>query len=314
MIDNFRPGTMEKLGIDYNTLKDINHRIICASGTAFGTKGPWIHRPAFDPIIQAMTGLLSLTGEPGEASMPVGVPIADLATGISITHGVLAALYDRERNGRGRQVEVTMLGATLALLTFDAAGYLLSGELPEPRGRTNMAVQPYGVFETKNGSIVIAAHRSFDRICKALGCEEMIDDDRFNTLEGRVVNRKELVPIIKPILKTKTSEEWEKILEAADVPCCSANTLDKAISHPQVKELGMVAEFDYVLGGKIRAVGNPIKISDTPKDTRDKFISPPMPGQNTREILTRLLSYGPDKINSLITDGVIGEWVRDRQE
>jgi CoA:oxalate CoA-transferase len=308
VVDNFRPGTMEKLSIDYVTLKEINPGIICASGTAFGTTGPWSRHPAFDPIIQALTGLMSLTGEPGEAPVPVGVPIADLATGISVAHGVLAALYGRERDGKGRRVEVTMVGATLALLMFDASGYLLSGKLPEARGRNNMPVQPYGVFETKDGSIVVAAHRSFDRFCKALGCMELVDDSRFDTLNGRVLNRKALTSIIAPILKTKTSREWTKRLEATDVPCCTVNTLENTFSHPQIRESDMIAEFDYVLGGSVRVVGNPVKISDTPPDTKKQFISPPMPGQNTREILTRLLGYGPDQISSLITEGAIGEW------
>jgi len=312
VVDNFRPGTMNKLSIDYETLKKINPRIICASATAFGTKGAWSHRPAFDSIIQAMAGAISLTGEPGETPMLTGVPIADLSTGIFVAHGILGALYARGQNGIGRQVEVTMIGSALALLMYDAAGYLLTGALPEPRGRTNMPVQPYGIFETKDGSIVIAAQRSFENFCRVLGCEELADDPKFNTLNKRVLNRKTLVSIITPILKTKTSDQWAKLLEEADVPCSLINTFDKTFSYPQVKELDLIAEYDYVLGGKIQAVGSPIKISDTPPDARKKFTSPPMPGQHTREILTRLLTYSPERIESLINEGVIDEWVPDK--
>jgi len=308
VVDNFRPGTLEKLSIDYQTLKEINPGIICASATAFGTKGPWAHRPAFDSVIQAMTGLISLTGEPGEAPMLGGSPFSDMGAGISTAHGILAALFARERDGMGRQVEVTMLGSTLSLLMFDSAGYLQKGVLPEPKGRTNHPVQPYGIFETKDGSIVIAAQRSFDKLCRVLGCQELADDQRFNTIYGRAVNRKPLVSIITPIFKTKTSDEWAKLLEDADIPCSPVNTFDKTFSHPQIKEEELIAEHDYVLGGKIKTVANPIKISDTPGDVRKSYTSPPMPGQHTREILTRLLTYSTERINALLTEGVLEEW------
>ena len=308
VVDNFRPATLKKLSIDYQTLKEVNPGIICASGSGFGAKGSWSHRPSFDPVIQALTGVMSLTGEPGEAPMVTGPPIADLGTGISIAHGVLAALYARERDGMGRQIEISMIGSTLSLLLFDSAGYLLTGVLPEPRGRTNHPVQPYGLFETKDGSMVIAGHRNFDNFCRALGCEELAEDRRFNTLNGRVVNRKELVSIIKPVFKTKTSDEWATLLEEADVPFSPANTFDKTFSHPQVKEQGIIAEYDYVLGGKIKTVGNPINISSTPSDVRNNFISAPMPGQHTRELLTRILGYTPEKIDTMITGGIIAEW------
>ena len=308
VVDNFRPGTLEKLSIDYKTLKQINPRIICASGTAFGTKGPWSHRPAFDPIIQAMTGLISITGEPGEAPVMNGAPFADLCTGVSTAHGVLAALFARERDGKGRQVEVTMVGSMSSLLLFDSAGYLLTGVLPEPKGRTNHPVQPYGIFETRDGSIVIAAQRSFDKLCSVLGLKELADDPRFNTINGRVINRKALVAIITPKFKTKTSSQWATLLEDADVPCSPVNTFDKTFSHPQIKAEEIVAEFDYVLGGKIKTVANPIKISDTPPSVRKKYVSPPMPGQHTREILTGLLTYSPESIDRLIAEGVLEEW------
>jgi formyl-CoA transferase len=171
-----------------------------------------------------------------------------------------------------------------------------------------MPVQPYGIFETKDSSIVIAAQRSFEKFCRVLEREELIADARFITLNKRVINRKALVSIVAPILKTRTSAEWATLFEAADIPCAMVNTFDKTFSHPQVINQELLAEHDYVLGGKIKAVGSPIRISDTPRDVREKFLSPPMPGQHTREILTRLLQYSPEKIERLTSKGVIDAW------
>ena len=306
--DNFRPGILERLAIDYDTLKKINPSIISASSTVFGTTGPWKNRPAYDAVLQAMTGMISLNGEPGGPPMITGTCIADISAGISAAHGIMAALFAREKTGLGQKVEVSMLESCLSLMVFDAAGYLIKGILPEPRGRNNMIVSPYGIYEAKDGYIMIAAHRSFEKFCRAIAYEELLDDPRFPTMADRCSNVMALNAAVETRIKTKTIAEWEEIFEAADVPCSPVNTLDKTFSHPQVLERDIIAEYDFVLGGKAKTIGNPIKLSNTPPDLRKTYHSPPMPGQHTREVLSEVLNYSTDVIDALADDGVTEEW------
>jgi len=307
VFDNFRPGVLNRLGADYDTLKKVNARIISCSTTGFGATGPLSRQPAFDGVLQALSGWMSLTGEPGDGPMPVGMGIADLSSGIYAAHGILAALYARDRTGLGQRVETSMLATTLAFLLFDAAGYLLNGRVPEQRGRTNFPYGIYGTFQTKDDYIAVAGHRDFETLCRLFGHEDLIKDSRFDTFEKRIKNVKALVAIVKPFFQTKTTDEWLKLLQEEDVPCAPVNTLDKTFSHPQVLEQDMIATFDYVLGGQMRGIGNPIKMSATPAEKRGEFFSPPKPGQHTREILNRLLNYPSEKIETLTKEKVIQE-------
>jgi crotonobetainyl-CoA:carnitine CoA-transferase CaiB-like acyl-CoA transferase len=309
VFDNFRPGILERLAIDYVTLKKINPKIISASSTAYGTTGPWKDRPAYDAVLQAVTGMTSLNGEPDGPPMITGTCVADISSGISSAHGILAALYAREKTGVGQKVEVSMLESCLSLLVFDSAGYLVKGVLPEPRGRNNMVVAPYGMYRAGDGYIMIAAHRSFEKLCEALDCMELLDDPRFRTMKDRCENAKILNAAIEDHVRTKSIAEWEAIFESADIPFSPVNTMDKTFSHPQVLERDIVAEFDFVLGGKVKTVGNPIKMSDTPPDVRKTFTSPPMPAQHSREVMSEVLGYSSDKIDGLIAEGVTEQWI-----
>ena len=308
VFDNFRPGILERLAIDYDSLKRVNPKIISASSTAYGATGPWKNRPAYDAVLQAMTGMISLNGEPGGPPVVTGACIADISAGISAAHGIMAALYAREKTGLGQKVEVSMLESCLSLMVFDAAGYLIKGILPEPRGRNNMIVSPYGIYQAKDGYIMIAAHRSFDKFCRAIAYEQLLDDPRFRTMADRCSNAKALNSMVEARLKTRTIAEWEALFQAADVPCSPVNTLDKTFSHPQVLERDIVVEYDFVLGGKAKTIGNPIKLSNTPPDLRKTFRSPPMPGQHTRQVLSEILHYAEDAIDALTRDGVTEEW------
>ena len=307
VFDNFRPGAMTRLGADYDTLKEINPRIISCSTTGFGSTGPMSQQPAFDGVLQAMSGWMSLNGIPGEGPMPVGMALADLSSGIYAAHGILAALYARDRTGVGQRVETSLLATTLAFQLFDAAGYLLLGKLPEQRGRTNFPYGIYGTFKTKDDYIMVAGHRSFETICRLIGRVDLIRDPRFDTFEKRLKNGKELVSVVGPMFRNKTTDEWLELLQKEDVPCSPVNTLDKTFSDPQVLDQQMVATFDYVLGGKMKAIGNPIKMSATPEETRNKFFTPPLLGQHTTEILTRLLDYPREKIETLKRKEIILE-------
>lgn len=307
VFDNFRPGAINRLGVDYETLKEINPRIISCSTTAFGFTGPMSRQPAFDGVLQALSGWMSLNGIPGEGPMPVGMALADLSSGIYAAHGILAALYARDRTGVGQRVETSLLSTTLAFLLFDAAGYLLTGVLPEQRGRTNFPYGIYGTFKTKDNYIMIAGHRKYEEICRLIDREDLIEDARFDTFDKRLKNTKELVSIVEPYFEAETTAHWVKVLKAKDVPCAAVNTLDQTFSNPQVIDQEMIATFDYVLGGKFRGIGNPIKMSATPAEMKTKFFSPPLPGQHTREIITQLLNYPSEKLDALIKESVIQE-------
>ncbi len=307
VFDNFRPGVINRLGVDYETLKKINPRIISCSTTSFGSTGPMSRQPAFDGVLQALSGWMSLNGTPGEGPMPVGMALADLSSGIYAAHGILAALYARDRTGVGQRVETSMLSTTLAFLLFDAAGYLLKGILPEQRGRTNFPYGIYGTFKTKDSYIMIAGHRRFEVICRLIGREDLIKDPRFDTYNNRLKNSKELVSSVKPYFEAETNAHWLEVLKAEDVPCAAVNTLDQTFSNPQVIDQEMIATFDFVLGGRFKGIGNPIKMSATPAEMKSKFFSPPIPGQHTREIITRLLNYPSEKIEALIREKVIQE-------
>lgn len=308
--DNFRPGVMERLGLGYEALAEINPRIIACSVTGFGATGPWSGRPAFDMVAQGMSGMISLTGEPDGAPVPVGFALTDLMAGINAAHGILAALYARERTGRGQKVEVSLLASSVGLLSYDVAGYLVRGIQQERRGRFNHTVSPYGVFTTSDGYIALSAHRSYERFCRAIGREDLLADPRFTTLADRVAHRKEMGAILEAHFQTQTTEHWLTVLEQADVPCGPVNSLDQVFSHPQVQAQDMVVEFDYVLGGRVRAVGNPIKLSGTPPEERRRAFSAPLLGQHTAEVLGALLGYSRERLEDLARRGVIGDGSR----
>lgn len=307
VFDNFRPGVIDRLGIDYETLKNINPKIISCSTTAFGSTGPMSQQPGFDGVLQAMSGWMSLNGIPGEGPMPVGMALADLSSGIYAAHGILAALYARSQTGIGQRVETSLLATTLAFQLFDAAGYLINGRHPEQRGRTNFPYGIYGTFKTKDHYIMVAGHRSFETICRLTGREDLILDPRFDTFENRLIHTKELVGIIEPLFQSRTTAEWLGLLKAEDVPCSPVNTLKETFSDPQVLAQDMVATIDYALGGQMKGIGNPIKMSATPPEVRKRYISPPLHGQHTREILNGMLNYTPEKIETLKEQNVIKE-------
>ena len=305
VLDNFRTGAVEGLGIDYATLSRINPRIICCSITAFGPTGPYRDRPGFDLTAQALGGMMSLTGEPGRPPVRAGLPIADLAAGMFAAHGILAALYAREHTGKGQKVDTSLLEAQVALTSYEASGYFVTGEVPTPIGSGHRMMHPYRAYKTKDDYVVVAAMYAFDKLCRALGREDLARDPRFNSLSNRFEHSKEQDSLLEQIFSTKTTQEWLKILSEGDVPCAPVNTLDKVFSHPQVLDRDMLVTIEHVLGGEIKVVGNPIKMSATPPAARKRFDSPPILGQHTQEILTNLLGYSEEKVEELRREGII---------
>ena len=305
VFDNFRPGVLERLKIDYNTLKEFNPGIICCSISGYGSTGPYRNRPAYDLVAQAMSGVMSITGEPGRPPVRSGIAIADQGAGMFAAHGILAALYARERTGVGGKVETSLLEATIALLAYEASYYFISGLVPGPVSSSGHRTQvPYQTFKTRDNYIASAAINRFPALCKALDREDLAEDPRFS--ESQIIeHREELSPILQEVFLTKDTSEWLELLTEADVPCGPVNTLDKALSDPQVLARDMVVSIDHTLGGQIKQTGNPIKMSATPPEVKHKFLSPPTLGEHTDEVLSQLLGYSPEKINRLRQQKVI---------
>jgi len=304
VLDNFRPGVLERLRISYDTLKEVNPRIICCSISGFGSSGPYRDRPAYDLVVQAIGGAMSITGEPGRPPVRSGIAIGDQGAGMFAAHGVLAALYAREKTGVGERVETSLLEAMIALLAYEAGYYLLSGLVPGPVGSGHRTLPAYQAFQTSDGYVAVAAVSRLPALYKALGREELTEDPRF---VGRKLaeNRDELIAIFQEVFLTKSTNEWLELLMAEDVPCGPVNTLDRALSDPQVLARDMVVNINHTLGGQIKQTGNPIKMSTTPPDVRHEFLSPPTLGEHTTEVLSQLLGYSSEKIDQLRQEKIV---------
>jgi crotonobetainyl-CoA:carnitine CoA-transferase CaiB-like acyl-CoA transferase len=297
VIDNFRPGVVKKLGVDYDTLKKINPRIICCSISGYGQTGPLNDRPAFDLIIQARGGIMSYTGEPGQMPARMGAPMGDLAGGLFAANGIMAALYQREHTGQGQFIDISLLDCQISLLTYRGQYYFVGDEIAKPVGSGHTSIHPIGAFKTKTFDIVIDCNtqKIFAKLCETIGAPEMAEDPKFNSRENRLKNKEELYNILENTFLTKTGEEWLELLDRR-IAISPINTIDKALSDPQVLSRNMVAEADYGDGNTIKILGNPIKMSGSGEDV---FKAPPRLGEDTKRILTDLLSYSPEQIEKL---------------
>src|SRR5450756_734335 len=304
VVDNFRPGVLERLQIDYATLSRINPRIIHCSVPGFGTEGAYKNYPAFDIIIQAISGHMAITGEPGRPPARVGIPLADLSGGIFSCKGILAALFDRERTGKGRRVELSMFDSMLALLGYMGTMWLTNGELPQPPGSAHDYTVPWQAFEAKEGYVVIATRQEvfWHKLCGVLEDPVLAEDPRFATNALRVENRAVLVPQLECIFRTRTVADWLERLRAAEVPAAPVNNLDGAFAEPPVAEREMIVEYDHPDVGKVRLPGNPIKMSGM-----TGTISKPAPqlAQHTDAVLERLLGLSAERVTGLRKAGAI---------
>lgn len=305
VFDNYRPDVAERLKIDYETLRRINPRIICCSITGFGTTGPYRDRPAYDLTIQALSGAMSITGEAGRPPVRNGVATGDLSGGMFAAQGILAALYARERTGLGQKIDIALLATQIALLSYEASCYFVSGEVPGPVGAGHRTIYPYDAFRCQDDYIVVAAMDRFDKLCQVLGREDLARDPRFQSTTALLEHKAELEPVLKEIFLTKHAKEWLRLLVAGDVPCAPINDFDQVFADPQVLELEMVTSIDHVLGGQVRVLGNPIRMSATPPETRRRYLSPPVTGQHTDEVLGQILGYSPARIEELRQNGVV---------
>src|SRR5580698_8679394 len=303
LVENYRPAVKHRLGIDYETLRAINPRLVYASISGFGQDGPYRERPGFDQIAQGMGGLMSITGLPGQGPVRAGVAIADLTAGVFCAMGILLALIEREESGVGQWVQSSLLAAQIAMLDFQAARWLISGEVPEQAGNNHPTSIPTGVFATADGHINIAASGGeiFARLCKALDAEQLANDPAFVDGRARSRNRDRLNHTIEEITRTRTSAEWIDLLNRAGVPCGPIYRIDEVFADPQVRHLGIARAIESPRHGQQTLLGKAVELSRTPWSLR---MPTPDKGEHTDAVLSAL-GYSTTEIASLRARGVV---------
>jgi crotonobetainyl-CoA:carnitine CoA-transferase CaiB-like acyl-CoA transferase len=297
VVENYRPDVKFRLGVDYESLKAINPRIVYASISGFGQDGPYRDRPGFDQIAQGMGGLMSITGEPGRGPMRVGIPVADLTAGIFAAMGILIALLEREQSGEGQWVKSSLLGAQISMLDFQAARWTIAKEVPGQAGNNHPTSIPTGVFATADGHINIAAAGDdiYRRLCKALGAEHLITDPLFATGQARSDNRDQLNETIEAITRGRTSAEWIEALNKASVPSGPIYRMNEVFADPQVKHLNITRTVPQTVLGDVEVIGQAIELSRTPWSVRS---AAPELGEHTDAVLAEL-GYSADEIAAL---------------
>ncbi|MBI4285785.1 MAG: CoA transferase [Chloroflexi bacterium] len=296
---NLRPEPIHNVGADYETVRKINPRIIGCYLTGYGLSGPYRDRPSFDIGGLAMSGMMSVTGEPGGPPLKPGAPIGDITTGILGALGVCAALTQRERTGQGQLVDISLLDSCLSTLVYEFTYYFCSGMVPRAAGSGHLSLVPYNAYNTKDGWLVIGP--SWPRLARVLDLEWMIDDPRFATQQARLQNKAEFDRIIQEKLMAAPAEDWLELFYVEDIAAAPVNTLDKVVNDPQVHHRNMVFELEHSLGERIKLIGNPVKMPDSIDDT--DYLPPPTLGQHNYEVLGNLLGYPKEKIESLLAEG-----------
>ena len=303
LVENFRPGTMEKLGLGYEVLKEMNSRLIYASSTGYGQTGPYSQRPAYDAVVQAMGGIMSITGQADGVPTRVGTSIGDIAAGLFCAIGILAALQERARSGLGQMVDVAMLDCQVAILENAISRFEFTGEIPRPIGNRHPSIVPFETFNTLSDPIMVAAGN--DRLWATL-CELMeLDiacDPRYATNPQRNEHYAELRPILAEKFMTKTAEEWQPMFDKAGIPSGPINTVDKVVKNEQVVAREMILEVEHPVAGTTRVPGIPIKLSRTPGEIR---MAAPVLGADTEKLLNQYLGLTSDQVAELREKQVI---------
>jgi formyl-CoA transferase len=287
VVENFRPDVKDRLGLDYETLKKRNPKIILASISGFGQDGPYAKRPGFDQIAQGMGGLMSITGAPGEGPMRVGIPVADLTAGLFCAMGIQTALIEREKSGLGQWVNTSLLQAQIFMLDFQAARWLSEKNVAGQAGNNHPTSVPTGVFKTTDGSInlAVAGETIWKRFVEAIDKKEWLDKDEFKGAKERLENRDYLNDLIEEVTVKKSSNEWVEKLEKVGVPCGPINSIDKVFDDPQVKHLGIAQSIETIPFGKTELVGQPFNLSRSPSYLKQR---PPEKGEHNKDVLSDL--------------------------
>jgi formyl-CoA transferase len=304
IIENFRPGTMERLGLGEKGLRALNPRLIYASLTGFGADGPMSDWPGYDLIVQAWGGLMSITGAPDGEPVKVGVAIIDLVAGLMLGKAITAALYAREKVGVGQRIDTSLLEAEVASLINVGSNYLVGGTIPTRWGNAHPNIVPYQHFKTADGYLVIgvASEVIWKRFCAAAGCEELSRDPRFVNNAKRVEHRAELLALLAEMFLQRDNETWFKLLTEAEVPCAPVQTIDQVFQAPQVLHRDMLMEIDHPTAGKVRMAGIPVKFSETPAAVRKP---PPLLGEHNEEVLKNWLGMSAAAIDELKKEKIL---------
>jgi crotonobetainyl-CoA:carnitine CoA-transferase CaiB-like acyl-CoA transferase len=308
VLENFKVGGLAAYGLDYDSLKRINPRLIYCSITGFGQTGPYAARPGYDFLVQGMGGLMSITGraagEAGAGPQKAGVAVADILTGLYAATGILAALVHRERTGVGQHIDLSLLDVQVASLANQAMNYLVGGTVPQRLGNAHPNIVPYQDFPTSDGFMIIAAGNDtqFTRLCEAMDLPELAADPRFAANKDRVVNRTMLIALLSAVTATRATAQWVDALELAGVPCGPINAIDAVFADPQVQSRGMRIEMPHPVSGSVSLVANPLRLSETPVTYRT---APPTLGAQTHAVLAGRLGMSDDEIERLRATGVI---------
>jgi crotonobetainyl-CoA:carnitine CoA-transferase CaiB-like acyl-CoA transferase len=309
LVENYKVGGLAKYGLDWDSLREVNPRLVYCSITGFGQDGPYAGRAGYDFIVQGMGGLMSVTGEPdgapGGGPQKVGVAVADLFTGMYATVAVLAALTFRDRTGQGQRIDLSLLDAQVAMLANQNMNFLTTGQAPERRGNAHPNIVPYQTFATADGHLILAVGNDaqFRRFCELADSAGLADDARFATNRARVAHRDALIPLLEPLLRQRTTHAWVEALESAGVPCGPINRLNDVFEDPQVRHRAMRIDLPHPSAGSVPLVASPIRLSASPLEYA---APPPLLGQHTNEILQELLALPEDELGRLRAAGAIG--------
>jgi crotonobetainyl-CoA:carnitine CoA-transferase CaiB-like acyl-CoA transferase len=304
LVENFKVGALAKYGLGYDILHREFPRLIYCSITGFGQTGPYAPRPGYDSLIQAMGGVMSLTGEPDGLPQKVGVPVADLFAGLYGCIGILAALRHRDATGQGQQIDIGMLDTHVAWLANQGMNYLATGENPARLGNQHPNIVPYQVFPTADGHIVLSVGNdaTFKRFCEAFALTHLLEDTRFATNAARVENRQLVTDTLTPVMQTQHTVWWVERLEALKIGCGPINKLSEVFADPHVLARGVVREMAHGSGEKVQVIANPVRLSETPADYR---IPPPLLGEHTDTVLSERLGLDAEVLAELRAKGVI---------
>ena len=305
VLENFRVGVLNRLGLGYAAVKARNPGIVYCSISGFGQDGPYRDRAALDLIVQAESGMISVTGEEGSAGARAGVSIADLTAGMNAAYGVLMALRVKEKTGAGQYIDVSMLEGQLALLGTMLGSYLTDGQVPAPMGTAYKALLPYQTFKTKTRDLALAvgSEKLWREFCPLIGRPDMVTDPRFNSNRARDTNRASMVEALQTVFLTRTYEEWETLFVANGIPMGAINDLAAVVQHPQVKARGVLVETNHSTAGKVSVVGVPIRLSATPGGVHTPA---PTLSQHTGEVMREVLGLNADAIDALRRAGAFG--------
>jgi formyl-CoA transferase len=298
-LENFRPGVTARLGVDYENIRKVNPGIIYCSISSFGQTGPYASWPGYDIIIQGMGGLMGITGEPGRPPVRVGIAISDIGAGMWAAIAILAALRVREKTGVGQYIDISLLDGVVSWMTYAAGIYFATGRPPERMGSAHPSMVPYQAFEAGDGKYLLIAagnDRLWATLCEGMGLKELAEDPRFSTMDRRVENRGELIPILEGEFKKRPRDEWLERLRRLGFPCGPVYTLDEVFRDPHVLSRGMLIEMEHPELGVIKQIGPPMKFSETPCTVGSP---PPRLGEHTEEVLRAVAGYSDEEIERL---------------